>query len=107
MSAPLNLHTLQALYPGAISEHKFLGDRKFRFDFAWPKHKIALEYEGGNYSKIRKTGHLSVSGYEKDCYKYSRAAIDGWIVIRSTAKMWTQQVTITLLDMAFKERQTW
>lgn len=104
MTPPLNLHTLEAFYPGVVEEYKFINDRKFRFDFAWPEKKIALEFEGGIYAKDRRSGHLSIKDYEKDCYKYSRAAIDGWVVIRSTAKMWQNQVTVTLLDMAFNER---
>lgn len=30
-----------------VSEYKFHESRRWRFDYAWPDHKIALEVEGG------------------------------------------------------------
>ena len=33
--------------PPATREYKFLDDRRFRFDFAWPNAGIAVEIDGG------------------------------------------------------------
>lgn len=65
-------------------EYKFLPDRKFRFDFAIPSHKIAIEVEGAVWSGGR---HVRGTGYNKDCEKYNLAACHGWRVLRYTTDM--------------------
>lgn len=55
--------------------------RRFKFDFAVPELKIAIEYEGINSSKSR---HTSITGYTKDCEKYNLAAKLGWHILRYT-----------------------
>lgn len=65
------------------TEYKFLETRKFRFDWAIPSHKIAIEYEGIFANKSR---HTSVTGYTNDCEKYNLATQNGWKVLRYTAK---------------------
>lgn len=62
-------------------EHRFHSVRRFRFDFAYPEKKIAIEVEGGTWGKSR---HTSGIGYKNDCEKYNLAAIDGWYVLRVT-----------------------
>jgi len=64
---------------GYRRELKFHPERKWRFDFAWPKHRIALEVEGGVYSRGR---HLTPKGFIADCEKYNAAARMGWRVFR-------------------------
>ena len=68
---------------GAQFEHKFSKDRKFRFDACFKELKIAIEYEGIFSEKSR---HTTVSGFIRDCEKYNLAAIEGWRVLRYTAK---------------------
>lgn len=63
-------------------EYRFC-KRFWRFDFAWPEHKVALEVEGGVW-KGKRGGHTSGMGYSKDCEKYNEAAVRGWKVIRVT-----------------------
>ena len=75
-------YLLKSLKIDFIQEHKFLYNRKFRFDFAIVEHKIAIEYEGIMAYKSR---HTSVTGYSKDCEKYNLAVINGWRVLRYTA----------------------
>lgn len=65
-------------------EHRFDEERKWRFDFAWPALKIAVEFEGGIYQ--HNSGHKTAKHYTKDTDKYNRAAVLGWRVIRITAK---------------------
>jgi very-short-patch-repair endonuclease len=62
-------------------EYKFAKKRKFRFDYAFPEHKIAVEYEGGIYSRGRHTRAL---GYARDAEKYNLALKLGWKVLRYT-----------------------
>jgi len=64
-------------------EYKFLSDRNFRFDFAWPEKKIALEVEGGTWTISR---HTTGKGFEADCLKYNLAAVEGWRIIRATSE---------------------
>lgn len=63
-------------------EVKFAADRKWRFDWAIPAHKIAIEYEG--IFSI-KSGHTTHDGFTKNTDKYNRAAAEGWKVLRFTA----------------------
>lgn len=65
-----------------VQELVFHSVRKFRFDFAIPNMKIAIEYEGLN---SEKSGHTTLKGYTEDCVKYNLAAIDGWSMLRYTA----------------------
>ena len=69
--------------PDYTEEFEFLQDRKFRFDWAIPSCKVAIEYEGV-FSK--KSRHTNVNGYTTDCEKYNLAMIEGWKVLRYTAK---------------------
>lgn len=65
-----------------VEELIFSDTRKFRFDWAIPDQKIAIEYEG-LFSE--KSGHTTVTGYTKDCIKYNLAVQEGWKVLRYTA----------------------
>jgi very-short-patch-repair endonuclease len=62
-------------------EFRFHPTRKWRFDFAIPELKIAIECEGGVYTKGR---HVTGQGYSNDCTKYNAANELGWHVYRYT-----------------------
>jgi very-short-patch-repair endonuclease len=66
-----------------VPEYKFDPERKWRFDFAWPDVKVAVELEGAVW-KGRFGGHTSGKGYLKDIEKYNRAASLNWLVLRYT-----------------------
>lgn len=61
-----------------VREHRFHSERKWRFDFAWPDQKVALEIEGWGR-------HQTFDGYRKDCEKYNAATLLGWRVLRVMA----------------------
>lgn len=64
-------------------EYQFMRTRKFRFDFVWTDHKLAVEIEGGIWIQGRHTrGH----GYISDMEKYNLAVLHGWRVLRFTPK---------------------
>jgi len=63
-------------------EYKFHPKRKWRFDFAWPHCRIAVEVEGGIWIRGR---HNRGAGYAKDTEKYNAAALMGWRVLRFTS----------------------
>lgn len=55
--------------------------RKWRFDYAWPEYKIALEVHGGAWAN---GGHNRGSGFLRDMEKFRRAACLGWRVLGYT-----------------------
>jgi hypothetical protein len=57
----------------------FAGLKDWRFDFAIPSQKIAIEIEGGIFTGGR---HVQGVGFEKDCEKYNCALLLGWRVLR-------------------------
>lgn len=63
-------------------EYKFHYARAWRFDWAIPALKIAIEYEGIFSEKSRHTTH---SGFTGDTDKYNDAQGLGWTVYRYTA----------------------
>lgn len=60
-------------------EYEFCPGRKWRFDFAWPIERIAVEIEGGV--------HRIKDRFHRDIEKYNTAALMGWRVLRYTPKM--------------------
>lgn len=62
------------------SEHRFHPERKWRFDFAWPERKVAIEVNGGG-SRGR---HNTVIGDTKDAEKLNAAQTLGWAVLQYT-----------------------
>ena len=70
--------------PEPVTDHRFDPARRFRFDFAWPDVKVAVELEGGTWARGR---HVRGEGYARDCEKYNRATEMGWRLYRYTADM--------------------
>ncbi len=66
-----------------IRELVFAPPRKWRFDFAWPISKVAVEIHGGVWSNGR---HTRGSGYSKDLEKMNVAQKLGWRVFQFTKK---------------------
>ena len=62
-------------------EYRFHPARRWRFDFALPELKLAIECDGGGWSNGR---HTRGKGFIEDCKKLSEAALLGWRVIRVT-----------------------
>jgi very-short-patch-repair endonuclease len=61
------------------TEYLFHSVRKWRFDYAWPDRKIAVEIEGGIW-----TGGSHTRGvrFIQDCEKYNTATAMGWKIFR-------------------------
>jgi len=62
-------------------EYRFAPPRRWRFDFAWQREKVAVECEGIVSAKSR---HTTITGYTRDCDKYNAAQLEGWVVLRFT-----------------------
>lgn len=85
--------------PTPVREHKPIAGRYYRFDFAWLKQKIAVEVEGGVWSRGR---HTRGAGFTEDCKKYNLATAGGWRVFRFTGNMVESGYAINLLKEIFR-----
>lgn len=85
--------------PEPESEHRFAAPRRWRFDFAWPSRKLAVEVEGGTFSCGR---HTRGTGYEADLEKYNAAALLGWTVLRFTTRMVDDGSAISVIEKAMQ-----
>lgn len=74
-----------------VKEYAFHPTRRWRFDYAIPKYKIAIEVEGGVWISGR---HINPKGFLGDMEKYNEATRLGWRLIRCTPD--TQYSTATL-----------
>jgi len=72
-------------------EYRFHNVRKWRFDFALTDWWIAIEVEGGIFTKGR---HTRGSGFTSDLLKYNAAVTLGWLVLRYT----TAQVNANVIS---------
>lgn len=87
--------------PAPVTEHRFHAERKWRFDFAWPDLKVALEVEGGIWVGGR---HTRGKGYLADVEKYNHAAAAGWCVLRCTPTTLLSGPMLDLLARVLRER---
>lgn len=55
------------------------GKRRYRWDYARPDLKLAIEYDG------RGVGHQGIAGAWRDAEKSNEAALCGWTLIRCNA----------------------
>lgn len=94
---PLNLAQKCRAFdlPEPVAEYRFHPVRKWRFDWAWPERKIAVEVDGGVWVQGR---HNRGSGYLADMEKLNAAAEAGWRVFRfATGRIDMAQLTRVLL----------
>jgi very-short-patch-repair endonuclease len=87
--------------PAPVTEHRFHVERKWRFDFAWPDLKVAVEVEGGIWTGGR---HTRGAGFLKDMEKYNHAAAAGWCVLRCTPTTLMSGPMLDLLARVLGER---
>lgn len=84
-----------------VKEFRFHPKRLWRFDYAFPELKIAIEVEGGVWTKGR---HTRGSGFVKDMEKYNAAASMGWTILRVTPKQKFTIETVNILKEAIKNK---
>lgn len=80
-----------------VKEYRFHNTRKWRFDYAIPEHKIAIEVEGGVWTGGR---HTSPKGFLGDMEKYNTATVMGWRVLRTTPDKLLTNETLTMIENA-------
>jgi hypothetical protein len=89
--------------------------RRWRFDYAFVEHLIAFELEGGVFGRMIEGvdgkryrvggGHNTGKYLTKDIFKYNRAAMLGWLVVRATTTMVRDGEAIKELADAFQARR--
>jgi len=97
----LAFHIRSMRLPEPLREHWFHGRRKWRFDFAWPDHMLAVEFEGGVFVQGR---HSRGAGFEADCEKYNTATLSGWRVLRFTSNQVKSGQAVTFIQQALDGR---
>ena len=80
--------------PAPVPEYRFAPPRRWRFDWAFMEKKIAVEQEGGIWTRGR---HTRGAGYVADLEKYNSAARWGWRVFRFTPAQITSGECLALL----------
>lgn len=85
------------LHVECVKEFRFHPKRLWRFDYAIPLHKIALEVEGGVWTGGR---HTSPKGFLGDMEKYNTATLMGWRVFRTTPDELYRLNTLNMLKNA-------
>jgi hypothetical protein len=84
-------------------EFYFSTERAYRFDYAIPEYKIAIEQEGGIHMK-GNSGHSSGTGIQRDMDKNNLALSQGWVIIRRTPDQICTTETIELIKSVIKQR---
>lgn len=83
--------------PEPEREYRFDAVRHWRFDFAWPDHKLAVECEGGVWTRGR---HTRGGGFVADLKKYNEATLQGWRVLRYHAESIETGAALTQIETA-------
>lgn len=83
--------------PEPVREHRFLPDRKFRFDLAWPEEKLAVEIHGGRWIYGR---HQRPLGFQRDVEKHNLALLSGWRVLIVLPEMIADGRALDLIERA-------
>lgn len=58
--------------------------RRWRFDLAWTHLRVAVEIDGGTWTKGR---HTRGAGFQSDCQKINAGNLAGWATYRFTGEM--------------------
>jgi len=73
--------------------------RRWRWDFCWPDAMLAVELQGGVWSRGR---HSRGAGYIADCEKANAGTMLGWRLLRFTRKSVTDgsgaQLVVEMLE---------
>ena len=69
---------------GYVREYQAIPGRRFRFDFCWVKERLAVEIQGGTYSR---GAHARPLGIKRDYEKGNLAVQFGWKVLQFDADM--------------------
>lgn len=80
-----------------VKEYRFYQPRRWRYDYAIPKYKIAIEVEGGVWTQGR---HTRPKGFLGDVEKYNTGTLLGWRIFRTTPQKLLSGSTLLLIKNA-------
>lgn len=86
----------EAGLPQPVFEYSIVPDRRWRWDIAWPDWKVAIEVQGGVWSRNGK-GHARPSRVIKDMDKRNAATLWFWKVLEVTPQTLMRQRTIDMV----------
>lgn len=89
------------LTDGCEQQFKFHHSRQWRFDFAWPRYKIAIDINGGTYNRGK---HSRGPAQRNDYEKWSEASILGWMVLLVDSKDVSKRIHIDRIQRAIEAR---
>lgn len=89
------------LHTECLKEYRFHSKRMWRFDYALPQYKIAVEIDGGVWTRGR---HVRPKGYLGDLEKFNEAAALGWVVLKFTPQQQYNIRTLAILQRTIKQR---
>lgn len=84
--------------PHPHQEYRFHDTRRWRFDYAWPQPSVALEVNGGLWTRGR---HSRGVGQLKDFEKLNTAQLMGWRVLQVSPQQLCTPETIAMLTKCF------
>ena len=87
-----------------VKEYRFHPVRKWRFDYAIPDLKVAIEIDGAVWNYGR---HNRPEGYINDMEKLNTAASMGWLVLRFTTEDRLKNATLSLINETIRLRKTY
>lgn len=87
--------------PRPEPEYRILADRKFRWDWAWPAAKVAIEQQGGVWTR---GAHGRGTGIVRDYEKMNLAVVAGWRVLQVQPKDLMTTQTADWLRQLMTER---
>lgn len=91
----------QRLGVECVREYRFHPTRQWRFDYAIPDLRIAIEIDGGIWINGR---HNRASGYIGDMEKFNAAATLGWVVLKFTPQEQYRQKTLELITQTIANK---
>lgn len=94
MSAVFLAQLARHRLPKPEMEYRFHPVRRFRWDYAWPAERVALEVMGGVWFK---SGHSSGTGLTRDYEKFSLGARTGWRILLVQPRQLATEETIAMI----------
>lgn len=85
---------------GLVRELQAIKGRKFRVDFAWPDQMLAVEVQGGIWTRGR---HIRPVGMVRDMEKFNLLTLDGWRVLLLTSQDVNGGKGLEMIQAALKE----
>jgi very-short-patch-repair endonuclease len=103
--SPLERHLLTHIrmcgLPEPETQYRLLENRRFKWDFAWPGHRLLVEVQGGTWCG---GAHARPKGISRDCEKLNIAQIHGWQQLSFTSDQIRGGQAIQTLRDFFRQR---